>query len=203
MWKFVSRRFKDTVERTYNVLDVRQTWTCGVDNKKDTKTSTAASVAINTDTPSTQCTSLYIWRCGDYNKRKSSQNDQYFHNGFYRHSEFIGNAFATTFTLLSGFYLSQTISLLHRKRRRQLDAERNICLFDPLDAQSQDTSKKHYCLLNWAKSVYERSFVPSDKKETGAVINEANLDTFYHAIPVNNDHSKDENVVSVLVHSVK
>lgn len=26
----MSRRVKDTVERTYNVLDVRRTWTCGV-----------------------------------------------------------------------------------------------------------------------------------------------------------------------------
>lgn len=29
MWKYVTRRVKDSVERTYNVLDVRRTWTCG------------------------------------------------------------------------------------------------------------------------------------------------------------------------------
>lgn len=26
MWKYVTRRIKDTVEKTYNVLDVRLTW---------------------------------------------------------------------------------------------------------------------------------------------------------------------------------
>lgn len=29
MWKYVTRRVKDSFERTYNVLDVRRTWTCG------------------------------------------------------------------------------------------------------------------------------------------------------------------------------
>lgn len=29
MWKYVSRRIKDSVERTYNVLETRRTWTCG------------------------------------------------------------------------------------------------------------------------------------------------------------------------------
>lgn len=29
MWKYVTRRIKDTVERTYNVLDVRISWPCG------------------------------------------------------------------------------------------------------------------------------------------------------------------------------
>lgn len=29
MWKFVSRRIRDTVERTYNVLEHHRSWTCG------------------------------------------------------------------------------------------------------------------------------------------------------------------------------
>lgn len=29
MWKYVSRRFRDTVERTYNVLEHHRNWTCG------------------------------------------------------------------------------------------------------------------------------------------------------------------------------
>lgn len=29
MWKFVSRRIRDSVERTYNVLEHHRTWTCG------------------------------------------------------------------------------------------------------------------------------------------------------------------------------
>lgn len=28
MWKYVTRRFRDTVERTSNILDVKKTWTC-------------------------------------------------------------------------------------------------------------------------------------------------------------------------------
>lgn len=31
MWKFVSRRIKDSLERTYNVLESRPTWNCGGD----------------------------------------------------------------------------------------------------------------------------------------------------------------------------
>lgn len=31
MWKYVTRRIKDTVERSYNVLDVRRPWACGPD----------------------------------------------------------------------------------------------------------------------------------------------------------------------------
>lgn len=34
MWKYVSRRIRDSVERTYNVLETRRTWTCGGANEK-------------------------------------------------------------------------------------------------------------------------------------------------------------------------
>lgn len=42
MWKYVTRRVKDSVERTYNVYDIniRRTWTCGgqeLDQIKTTK----------------------------------------------------------------------------------------------------------------------------------------------------------------------
>lgn len=35
MWKYVTRRVKDSVERTYNVLDVRRSWTCGGSQQQD------------------------------------------------------------------------------------------------------------------------------------------------------------------------
>lgn len=49
MWKFVSRRFKDTVERTYNVLDVRRNWASNVDraNDKTEKKEAAKSVELD------------------------------------------------------------------------------------------------------------------------------------------------------------
>lgn len=40
MWKYVSRRLKDTFEKTYNVLDpCRRTWTCGEKVKETNCTS--------------------------------------------------------------------------------------------------------------------------------------------------------------------
>lgn len=215
MWKFVTRRFKDTVERTYNVLDVRQTWTCGVDSKRCKNSSAAATPTTNSDTCSELCTELYIWRCGDskYNKRKSSQRDQYFHDDFNRsfgrHTSYVTNAVATTVALLSGFYLSQAISLAQRRRHlRHLDAKFNLHLFDQNGAQSQNKFGKNCCLLTIAKSVYEKSFVPSDNRQNcfvpadtrhlESIYNGVNLGTFNRPVPVNNDHTKDDEKVSAI-----
>lgn len=202
MWKFVTRRFKDTVERTYNVLDVRQTWTCGVDSKKDTKSTVSPTVAAKADTYPESWDSLHIWRCQDfrYNKRKSSQKNQYFHDDFYRRvneatGTFISSAFATTATLLTGFYLSQAI-LKRRHKLKHIDAQHNLHLFDQTSDQLKTTFRKNYCLITWAKSVFEKSFVPSDKRQTKFGYIGADLETFGRPVPVNNDHTKEE-VVSV------
>lgn len=39
MWKYVSRRIRDSVERTCNVLETRRTWTCGGEKSPLTNTS--------------------------------------------------------------------------------------------------------------------------------------------------------------------
>lgn len=207
MWKFVTRRFKDTVERTYNVLDVRQTWTCGVDSKKETKSSAFSSVTVNADTSAEKKENLYVWRYQDskHNKRKSSQNKQYFHDDFSQCNGLISNAVVTTATLLSGFYLSQLLCLAQRKRHlRQLDARFNLHLFEQPDIQQQARFNKNYCLLHWAKSVYEKSFVPcdkrqkifepSDKRQNEFVCNGGHLEPIYYPMPVSNDHIKQEKV---------
>lgn len=204
MWKFVTRRFKDTVERTYNVLNVRQTSTCGVDSKKDTNSTVSPTVVANADTYPESWDSLLIWRCQDfkYNKRKSSQKHQYFHDDFYRRANeatgtFISSAFVTTATLLSGVYLSQAIILSRRRHKlRHLAAQHNLHLFDrPSDLLKTSFGKK-YCLLTWAKSVFEKSFVPSDKRKTKFGYDGLNLESFGRPVLVNNDHTKEE-VVSV------
>lgn len=68
MWKYVSRRFKDTVERTYNVLDVRRTWTCGVTNDNCNDKKKNSSVPPKCDLPSTVIANT------DFSE-KYSQND--------------------------------------------------------------------------------------------------------------------------------
>lgn len=208
MWKFVTRRFRDTVERTYNVLDVRQTWTCGVDSKKDTKLSAFSSVTVNAETSAEKKKeNVYIWRYEEskHNKRKSSQRKQYFHDDFSQCNGFISNAVVTTATLLSGFYLSQLLCLARRKHHlRHLDARFNLHLFEQSDIQQQARFNKNYCLLHWATSVYEKSFVPcdrrkkifepSDKRQNEFVYNDVNLESFYYPMPVSNDHIKHEKV---------
>lgn len=197
MWKSVTRRFKDTVERTYNVLDVRQTWTCGVDSKKDIKAPVYSSVVANADTCFAPCEELYIWRRGDskYNKRRYHGD---FNRCYGRHSSFI-SAFVTTTTLLSGFYLSQAISLAQRRRHL-----RHTSSFEHQEPQPQITFGQNYCLLHWAKSVYEKSFVPSDKRQNSFVPTDkghaefissgVDLGVFNRPVPVNNDHTKNEEV---------
>lgn len=49
MWKFVTRRVKDTVERTYNVLDKRFTWPCSSESTNDKDSS--AGQRINNKSP--------------------------------------------------------------------------------------------------------------------------------------------------------
>ena len=44
MWKYVSRRIKDTVEKTYNVLDATRTWSCGGAGEKICPLTDASSV---------------------------------------------------------------------------------------------------------------------------------------------------------------
>lgn len=207
MWKFVTRRFKDTVERTYNVLDVRQTWTCGFDSKKDTKSSVSSTVVANAETRPESFDSLRLWRCEDfkYNKRKSSQNHQYFHDDFYRRinsatETIISNAFLTTATLLSGFYFSQAIILGRRRHNlRHLDSKFNLRLFENPNHQLRTSFGRKCCLLIWAKSVFEKSFVPSYEKQTKLGYNDVNFGTFSRPIPVNNDHTKEEVVRGSLV----
>lgn len=203
MWKFVTRRFKDTVERTYNVLDVRQTWTCGVHTKDTTKSSEFSSVSTKCDGD------FHIWRCVDskHNERKSSQHD--FHDDFNaswkRNSSLLNNAFVTTATLLSGFYLSQVISKVQRRRRlRYLDAKHNLHLFDDSVRTNQTIVGKDFCLLHWALKVYENnvaasdkrhnSYVPSDKRQNKFVFNDGNSEILYRPVPINNDHTKGEAV---------
>lgn len=196
MWKFVTRRFKDTVERTYNVLDVRQTWTCGVDSKKDTNSSChSTSVATKTDTSVEKPENLYSWRRDDskQNKRKSWQEDEYFrnecHDRFGSHCSFLSSAVRTTATILTGIYLSQVISLLHRRRNlRHLDAKHSLHLFEHTHNQLHRKNRKNYCFLYWANSVYEKSFVPFDKRQKKTVYNDVSLEKFYRPVPVNNDH---------------
>lgn len=77
MWKYVSRRLKDTFEKTYNVLDpCRRTWTCGEKVKETNCTShdenkciakynyqLVPSSAENTNGKSNSSSSSYSFHC--------------------------------------------------------------------------------------------------------------------------------------------
>lgn len=179
MWKFVQRRLKDT-------LNVRQTWTCGRKNSK----SSYSSVAKNVNDCNETYKELFIWRYGSskYEERQSSQNDRYFHNVFHIHSSLLNVVAA----ILCGFSVSPFIvSARRRHRLRHLDEQFKLHLFDN---QRQIAIGKNYCLVHWAKSVYEKSFVPSDKRQNSCVaLDEGRNELFFSGgtspVLVNNEHS--------------
>lgn len=80
MWKYVTRRFKDTVERTYNVLDVRRsiTYTTGKANEHQKESKDVTNSELTPATHNTKC-ELNIWTYpktgGSQKKKQSSFND--------------------------------------------------------------------------------------------------------------------------------
>lgn len=176
MWKFVQRRFKDT-------LNVRQTWTCG----RKSSESSYSSIAKNVNDCNEPYKELLIWRYGSsrYEERESSQNDRYFHNVFQTRSSLINWVAA----ILCGFSVGPYI--VRRHRLRHLDEKFKLYLFQN---QRKIALGKNYCLVHWAKSVYEKSFVPSDKKQNSCVaLDKKRNELFFNGgtspVLVNNEHT--------------
>lgn len=129
MWKYVSRRIRDSVERTYNVLEPRRTWTCGGEKNGNSNASTCnpdENTRPGTGVVPVERPTLLVvpfqrdngWNHGSSSSSSSSDDD------FRRqknHCEFQQNvlgAITWSSAIVCGWYTSQILCMRRRHLRQ-------------------------------------------------------------------------------------
>lgn len=144
MWKYVSRRIRDSVEKTYNVLETRRTWTCGGGEKVPTSANGNASAPVvstsNDETPF-GCTDVQLYQrkpggvysyCFTKNRwhgssSSSGQDDfkqNYGNNGGCNYQQTFLGALTWSSAIVCGWYTSQIICMKRRHRHHHHDGWR-------------------------------------------------------------------------------
>lgn len=162
MWKFVSRRFKDTVERTYNVLDVRRNWASNVDRANDKNERKEATKSAQLD--------FFRGSRQNFKYKEYNQYNQYeqFHPPICEATflvcpfslmatldrKLIALSSQQSATIIGAYYFAQLFSLDRRRRESIFKWHRENAWCSQLACPDRDKTAK------WL-SVLEKSSVPS------------------------------------------
>lgn len=160
MWKYVSRRIRDSVERTCNVLETRRTWTCNGAEKNTAPPTGAAddqapdsgcgvSAAVNGcrygATTRSALRSLVPYQqhsggsSGSSSSSSSSDDDFRRRGHCHDHEPNVLGALSWSGAIVAGWYTSQLLCMRHRRRH--------------LLQQQQEVNRAHLPIGGWPASV--------------------------------------------------
>lgn len=153
MWKYVSRRIRDSVERTYNVLETRRTWTCGGEKVPTSGNGNASAPVATTATNDTDevghaepqnavqlyqkhpdgvysyCFSKNRWNGSSSSSSGQDDFKQNYGNsggGCNYQQNFLG-ALTWSSAIVCGWYTSQIVCMKRRHRHHHHDGWRRGC----------------------------------------------------------------------------
>lgn len=131
MWKFVTRRIRDSVEKTYNVLETRRTWTCGGEKLPNTSNASNSSLSSTTDEEDIISfqeqsshkqllhNSVYFHNKQQWNGSSSSEKDDFKQscNNDCKFQQNILGAITWSGAIVCGWYTSQILCMRRRNHR--------------------------------------------------------------------------------------
>lgn len=167
MWKYVSRRIRDSVERTCNVLETRRTWTCNGAEKNTAPPSGAADDQAPDAAPAPVNAGRYVVATrsalrsvvpyqqrsgrssGSSSSSSSSSDDDFRQSGHcHDHEPNVLGALSWSGAIVAGWYTSQLLCMRHRRRH--------------LLQQQQEFNRAHLPVGGWPSAVggcaYARPF---------------------------------------------
>lgn len=143
MWKYVSRRIRDSVEKTYNVLETRRTWTCGGEKVPTSANGNASSPVVSSDESFrsaepqdalqlhhrkpdgvySYCFSKNRWH-GSSSSGQDDFKQNYGNSGGCNYQQNFLGALTWSSAIVCGWYTSQIICMKRRHRHHHHDGWR-------------------------------------------------------------------------------
>lgn len=144
MWKYVSRRIRDSVEKTYNVLETRRTWTCGGEKVPTSANGNASAPVVSPgandeafaepqdavqryerkpDGVYSYCFTKNRWHGSSSSSSGQDDFKQNYGSGCNYQQNFLG-ALTWSSAIVCGWYTSQIICMKRRHRHRHHDGWR-------------------------------------------------------------------------------
>lgn len=201
MWKYVSRRIRDSVERTYNILETRRTWACGGGSENVQQQNNACPSSSNTDDDDIKSQQLqelqkYVVNSNclhrfsnkQWNGSSSSGKDD-FKQRFDNECKFQQNvlgALTWSSAIICGWYTSQLMCMRRRNSRNGWNSKciYSKTIFTPSRAFHSNvlshwvhTSPKNQSPTNNARIWFENAFIAHDTEK--------------HLYQINNENSVD------------